>query len=757
MARAYGQQLDFANANELAGRYTMANLLAPPERDTGAVEPTLDQIKAIVAERLAHPRPLSPGAKFWQGRAGFSAEDSQKWGLFGQIPNRYRPWMRGSNIAGYFTQAILTAQKPTAAEKRAQTIAATEDVIPGITAKLAAADEGQKHVGVNRTFGQGFQTVVQKVGTTALKTVSSGARVLGNAASVIPGIGTVAAYGLQFAGSVGQAVANGKNALSAAKSAAVSAALNSLPGGELTGALVKTVANVAAAGIDGQNMLKSARNEVVASAIGMIPNDQAQKVLQAAADAAIAGKNVLKGAEQGAINAALDQVPDSSARAAIRATLEGKSPADIVKGASKDLLARAAGALPTGGAAALVQGITGKSPTELHSLASGISPPVRDIMTSYTLQRAPTASPRPGIPRPSLIASIAPARSLQEGLNRLPRPTMGRAMIAHRPLTNRAKMFVRNKAGAIGNDVSGLTSDGKWLVQAGDTGSKIAKALTGDATRWKELIPLNPANMKNAADVKAAGFPVYTYKANPINIPASWVKPTVVSQPVPAAPVPSALPNIPANPLQTILTTVNTVLAPAGDIAAQGQARAILATWGKTDGANQAGLTDYGGLSEIGATSWSSRDVLQSASFQRWSNQSPTDGQWSQKLADALHAWAEQKAAQVLPGAGQPTTPSVTPTGANQQSGSQTPTTQAVPSFQLPQIAGQTPGVTVTPGTYAPGPGGGTITLPGLTVTPGTATTQSQADQKPSFWQENKKNLIPAGIGLLISYGSKFV
>jgi hypothetical protein len=91
---------------------------------------------------------------------------------------------------------------------------------------------------------------------------------------------------------------------------------------------------------------------------------------------------------------------------------------------------------------------------------------------------------------------------------------------------------------------------------------------------------------------------------------------------------------------------------PAGDIAAQGQARTILTAWGKTDGKSESGVPDYGSQSEIAATSWSARDVLQGTSFANWwrrQGKTPDvgDGQWSDALATALNRWAEQKANQV--------------------------------------------------------------------------------------------------------------
>lgn len=623
------------------------------------------------------------------------------------------------------------------------------------------------------------KNVVQSLknrGADLAKSTIQGAKILGNVATLIPGLGTAAAFAIQYTSSVADAVAHGRNVVGSLEHAAIDAALNSLPGGELTGAAIKTVANIAKAGIDGKNVLKSAANEVAGAAISLVPSAEAQTILKGAADAALSGQNVLQGAKASAINAALASIPNDQARAALKATLQGKSPESIVQNAGSQLLSAAAAAAPTGGAAAVVTGITGKSPNQIIQAGNNMA------NNAYKLTSVPTMVPRPGTARPVLQAARAPQRTLEPRTS-LPRPMRGNARVTHRPLSNRAKMFVRNKGGAVARDVSGLTQDGKWLVQAGDTGQKIAKAVTGDSTRWRELIAVNPKNMTNAADVKATGFPVYTYKYNPINLPASWVKPATVTQPAPspaAAPpavsVPSIIPTVAQAPSQTILTQIQTVLAPAGDVAAQGQARAILASWGKTDGANQAGLTDYGGMSEIGATSWSARDVLMAASFGRWfdSNigashaQSPigSSGQWSQSLSDALHYWAENKAAQVLPGisGGQQPTTVATPPNA------QTPS--ASPSMSLPQLPDatvqtQTPAVSVTPGqtTVQTPSGGGTINLPGMTITPGSATastapvsTQSQQPtQKPGFIAQNKASLITAGIGGLVAYASKFV
>lgn len=58
-----------------------------------------------------------------------------------------------------------------------------------------------------------------------------------------------------------------------------------------------------------------------------------------------------------------------------------------------------------------------------------------------------------------------------------------------------------------------------YTVKSGDTGSGIAKAFTGDASRWVELKALNPKVMARAAS-KQYGFAIYV--GDVINIPADW-------------------------------------------------------------------------------------------------------------------------------------------------------------------------------------------------------------------------------------------
>jgi len=82
-----------------------------------------------------------------------------------------------------------------------------------------------------------------------------------------------------------------------------------------------------------------------------------------------------------------------------------------------------------------------------------------------------------------------------------------------------------------------------YVVKDGDNGSKVASMITGDPTRWKELLGPNP----RLADPK---YGIALYTGNRVTLPASWVAPqaavpvvvatqpgAVTIQPVPLPPV----------------------------------------------------------------------------------------------------------------------------------------------------------------------------------------------------------------------------
>jgi len=290
--------------------------------------------------------------------------------------------------------------------------------------------------------GQNVLKTLAREGKGLASSTVDAAKVAGNVASFIPGIGTGVQFAVQYTATVGEAIAAGKNVINAAGNAVIDAALNSLPGGELTGALIKTVANVAAAGVQGKNVLNSAVHELAANAISLVPSKEAQKVLAGAADAALKGQNVLSGAQAGAINAALSQIPDPNARAVMQATLQRKNPTDVVKVAGTQLLSRAANAIPTGGVATIVTGVTRKSPAQIVAAAkvagadkliaaakaaspanlrnvaarvvtgpSGIRPPVRVVNAAVTAAQkiAALAKTNPALARSQIAALTAAA------------------------------------------------------------------------------------------------------------------------------------------------------------------------------------------------------------------------------------------------------------------------------------------------------------------------------------------------------------
>lgn len=89
------------------------------------------------------------------------------------------------------------------------------------------------------------------------------------------------------------------------------------------------------------------------------------------------------------------------------------------------------------------------------------------------------------------------------------------------------------------------TGGGKYTVQSGDNGEKVAFAFTGDKNRWRELLTVNPT----LADPK---YGIALYAGKTINLPPSWpsVPKSATPAPVPVAPTPAPTPAqpLPAQP-----------------------------------------------------------------------------------------------------------------------------------------------------------------------------------------------------------------
>jgi hypothetical protein len=487
--------------------------------------------------------------------------------------------------------------------------------------------------------GKNVGASLKRTAKTAIGGVKTG---LSNAATVsafIPGVGTAAGAGLSAA----SAASEGKSF----REIGEEAALGAVPGGRLARSALRAGVGIAR----GQNVVSTVGKEGIAYARQYVPGGQLG---------------------QRALNVGLS-------------VAQGGNVASAVK---REGVAYARQNLPA-------------LPANIQSVVSSVTSTKVPMALRTNLTR-----PSFGLPRSASPENIASARRLSVGLRRpdfRPQIQSKNARASFRPLSMSARQMLVNALPHMRGEVSGLTETGaQWIVESGDTGSKIALKLTGNANRWTELRAINKTGYRLNPDmVKKYGFPVRL--GEKLNLPASWIKVTAqtASQSAPATPSQSAPPP---------------VAMPAGDIAAQGQARTILTAWGKSDGRGEAGVPDYGSASELQSTTWSARDVLEASSFAGWWRRNGgvpavDGGDWSDALSQALNRWMENKAKQVLNtavGAGGAVVPPVT-----------TPTTPAaapspgpmatVPQVVLPQ--GTIP-ISGTPVTYPTSPIPTVVTTP---------------------------------------------
>lgn len=563
-------------------------------------------------------------------------------------------------------------------------------------------------------------------------------------ASFVPGVGTAASVGLRAAA----AASAGKNL----RSIGEEAALGAVPGGHLARAGLKTAIKVsrgknvlrsvgegaldygesalgggdvlrrglaAAKGIaKGQNVARTVAREGLAYAKSRIPAGMSQQALEAATKIA-RGQNVARTLGQGALQVAAQRLPGGEL--ARRATSVG------ISAARGQNLLRAAG-------------------QQAAQYAGSRMPAAVSKQVKAIIPRGTTAM-QFGRPSYGLPPSVSP-ENVRRIVNRVSprRPQLGPARVsqaakaAFRPLSMKARSMLVRALPSMRGEVSGLSeSGGEWIVESGDTGSKIAQKLTGNANRWTELKSVNPTIMNRPASVvKKYGFPIYV--GDKVKLPSSWIK--VVAQ-TPAQSAPTGASEAKPPPVQM----------PGGDIAAQGQARTILAAWGRSDGVNEAGVVrDYGGQNELLATGWSARDVLQGSTFADWWKKSgggilSNSGYWSDELARALNTWAERKAAQLTNtamAAGGIVIPSLTGPPGTPIPATVPPTTPT-PATQAP--AGSTPALTL-PGIVIAGgqlPGG--IALPSPGPTPAAPATQQAAAAATGGLNTNQKWAIGSVVG----------
>jgi hypothetical protein len=584
-----------------------------------------------------------------------------------------------------------------------------------------------------------------------------GSKIVKSVVSAVPGGGAISA--------VAKGIASGQKISGIFKSAATSA----IPGGELTGSALRSARNIARGGNVSKSVFSAAAAAIPMSARPTVAKVSAVakrvssgenlanvarsaggeeirfvrgKYGKALASVPVVGTaasiglgtaaNLSRGQslQQSIGDAALESLPGGAiTRGALRAGIGVARGQNVIQTVGREGITYAAENMPggelgrrgfnaalnvaRGGNVVTAVGREGLALARENLPVPSLPANIKNVVSSVTsnLPKVPMNLTRPNYGMPASVSpeNVARVRQVAFGMRR---PNMRPQVISgvqreasFRPLSTATRGWLVRGLPHMRGEVSGLSETGaQWIVETGDTGSKIALKLTGNASRWTELRAVNPKIMARGADlVKKYGFPIYVRDL--VNLPASWIK-VVAKTPAQAAPATPAA------------TTPPPVVMPAGNIAAQGQARTILAAWGKTDGKNEASVPDYGNASELQATMWTGRDVLQGSAFASWwrRNGGPPavdDGNWSDNLSMALNRWAEGKANQVqntaLAGGGLVIPPILTPPAV----AAPKPVPAGPTASPWPEVVTQAapPGSTPTQ-----------ITLPPVTMTPIVAT-----------------------------------
>jgi hypothetical protein len=649
----------------------------------------------------------------------------------------------GSKLVKKAKSAVKGAVKGVA--KGVSAVGKVAKKVPGVSTALAP-------ISLVADVAKG-RNVIQSVRKRGVQVVADTRKALPVAATVVsfvPGAGTAVSAGLR----AGAALSEGKSL----RQIAEEAALGAVPGGHLARAGLKTAIKVGR----GKNVLRSVGEGALEYGQQAVGGGELAKRAFAIGKGVAKGQNVARTVGREAVSYAKSQVPAGISRTALEAATKIARGKNVARSLGEGAIQVAAERLPGGEltrraakigiGAARGQNVLRAVGREAVSYAKANIPSAISSQIQTVVGTAKSITPRGTMPlqfgRPSYgqPPSISP-----ENIRRVAPPVSPRrpqlgpvrvsraAKAAFRPLSMATRSMLVRALPHMRGEVSGLSESGaEWIVESGDTGSKIAQKLTGSANRWTELRSVNPKVMsRGAALVKKYGFPIYV--GDRVVLPSNWIQ--VVAKP-PAQTAPSTATQQTAPPVQM----------PGGDLAAQGQARTILAAWGRSDGVNQAGVVrDYGGQSELLATAWSSRDVLQGGAFADWWKANGgagnlNNGYWSDDLARALNTWAERKATQVTNTAmagGGIVIPSLTgppavpvPTAV--------PPTQPTPATQAP--AGSTPALTLPTLVI----GGTPVVVPGITApapTPAQPVTQQAATAATKGLSDNQKWAFGSVIG----------
>lgn len=408
--------------------------------------------------------------------------------------------------------------------------------------------------------GRNVIGAVRKQGRFIAADARRSAPIAASVVSFVPGVGTGVAAGLNAA----SAVAQGRGL----KGALIAAGQGALPGG----ALVTAAGRAVSSAVRGDNLLAVARS----AASGVVP-ENIMRAVDFGADV-IRGKNVLKTVLAQAAKQFAPGSPELGGFNAAKLVLTSAAP-------TAQALASARKTLTSEGARRAFDAAVGEA-------------------AKAAAQHKPT--------RASLVANPATRRLMRLG--------SGKVGAQFRPLTARAAQVVATRQPSVSlgalfgrHETAGLESDGAaYRVENGDNAWAIAKKLTKDGNRWRELVKANPQKKTNPKDGNFATL----FAGEKLTLPASWRQ--------------SVGPVLKADTLS--------------------QARAILKVWSDSDGASEAGVTDYGNKPEDSSLTWGPRDRLLLISFLNWRQRTANKrlqagGDLTDIAADELRLWAAEHAA----------------------------------------------------------------------------------------------------------------
>lgn len=169
----------------------------------------------------------------------------------------------------------------------------------------------------------------------------------------------------------------------------------------------------------------------------------------------------------------------------------------------------------------------------------------RDVGDNETLE---TAAQRLRVTLPRELELTAPPARSSATVASMPPVPVSRAMLL-RIFENgtpdlRKAILAHGLLAELAHNTGELDGKGGWIIRTGDLPYMVAKLVTGDQNRWKELPSVNPG-MKIVTKKDSAGKVIWTgldpwFTGKRINLPPSWIASTMPELTAPApAPTPA--------------------------------------------------------------------------------------------------------------------------------------------------------------------------------------------------------------------------